>query len=84
VFRLHPVTAVVLGVLAHAIMIDFVTSGNMTSYYTLNSKMMIHISCAMTLILHVRFPPKAHTCLTDGILVRELTTVEPFQTWSFF
>ena len=77
-FRLHPVTVVVLGVLAHAIMIDFVTSGNMTSYYTLDSKVMIHISCAMTIILHVHFPPKAHTCLTDCIFVREFTTVEPF------
>ena len=84
VFCLHPVTVVVLGVLAHAIMIDFVTSGDMTSYYTLNSKMMIHISCAMTLLLHVRFPTKAHTCLTDGTLVREFTTVEPFRTWLFF
>ena len=81
---MHPVTVVVLGVLAHAIMIDFVTSGDMTSYYTLNSKMMIHISCAMTLILHVRVPPKANTCLTDDILVRKFTLVEPFQIWSFF
>ena len=75
---MHPVTVVVLGVLVYVIMLDFVTSGGMTSYYTLNSKMMIHISCAMTLMLNVCFPPKAHTCLTDGILVRKFTTVEPF------
>ena len=77
-FRLHPVTAVVLDVLAHANMIDFVTSGDMISYYTLDNKMMIHIRCAMILTLHVHFPLKGHACLTDGIFVRKLTTVELF------